>query len=136
MPTIRPCSITTREPRFSFAMVLTASTARPAGSMLRSRLPLTRKISLTCMTQKTALCTGGAQGIGRSIAQLLVRRGYDVAIADVKAPAGRESGFLFLRTDVSSEPSVRACVRAVVKRFGRLDALVNNAGIAAPANGP
>ncbi len=87
------------------------------------------------MTQKTALCTGGAQGIGRSIAQLLVQRGYDVAIADVKAPAGREPGFLFLRTNVSSEPSVRACVRAVVKRFGRLDALVNNAGIAAPANG-
>src|SRR5712692_7355097 len=51
MPTIRPCSITTREPRFSFAMVLTASTARPPGSMLRSRLPLTRKISLTCMAR-------------------------------------------------------------------------------------
>jgi len=62
------------------------------------------------MTQKTALCTGGAQGIGRSIAQLLVQRGYDVAIADLKAPAGREPGFLFLRTDVSSEPSVRACM--------------------------
>ena len=88
------------------------------------------------MKQKTALVTGGAQGIGRSIAQLLVRRGYRVAIADVEALAGREPGFLFLRTDVSSEPSVRACVRSVVQRFGRLDALVNNAGIASPANGP
>ena len=50
--------------------------------------------------------------------------------------AGRGKPFYFHRTDVSSEPAVRSCVRAVVKRFGRLDALVNNAGIADPANGP
>src|SRR3954468_16540615 len=50
MPTIRPCSRTTREPRFSFAMVDTASLARLAGSTLSSRLPLTRRISFTCMT--------------------------------------------------------------------------------------
>jgi NAD(P)-dependent dehydrogenase (short-subunit alcohol dehydrogenase family) len=93
------------------------------------------------MRQKTvphaALVTGGAQGIGRAIAELLAQRGYRVAIADVKAPAGRQRpGMLYVRTDVSSEASVRACVRTVVKRFGRLDALVNNAGIASPGNGP
>jgi NAD(P)-dependent dehydrogenase (short-subunit alcohol dehydrogenase family) len=86
------------------------------------------------MTQKTAIVTGGAQGIGRAIARLLVQRGYRVAVADLKA-GGRDDAF-FVRTDVSSEPSVRRCVRAVVKRFGRLDALVNNAGIASPGNGP
>jgi NAD(P)-dependent dehydrogenase (short-subunit alcohol dehydrogenase family) len=89
------------------------------------------------MAQKTALVTGGAQGIGRAIAGLLASRGYRVAIADLRAPAGRlGAGLFFLRTDVSSEPSVRACVRTTVKRFGRLDALINNAGIASPGNGP
>jgi NAD(P)-dependent dehydrogenase (short-subunit alcohol dehydrogenase family) len=86
------------------------------------------------MTKKAALVTGGAQGIGRAIAALLAQRGYRVAVADLKA--GKGGDFLSVRADVSSEPSVRACVRAVVKRFGRLDALVNNAGIAGPGNGP
>ena len=80
-----------------------------------------------------ALVTGGAQGIGAGIARLLAQRGYEVAIADLKAPKG---GNFFVRTDVSSEPSVQACVRAVLRELGRLDALINNAGIAAPDNGP
>jgi len=86
------------------------------------------------MAQKAAIVTGGAQGIGHAIARLLAARGYRVAVADLKA--GKPGDFLFVRTDVSSEPSVRRCVRSVVKRFGRLDALVNNAGIASPGNGP
>jgi NAD(P)-dependent dehydrogenase (short-subunit alcohol dehydrogenase family) len=85
---------------------------------------------------KAALVTGGAQGIGRGIAELLGRRGYEVAIADVNAPAGREPGFLFIQCDVSKEPSVRACMRAAVKHLGRLDALVNNAGLANPVDDP
>src|SRR3954463_363772 len=154
MPTMRPCSRTTSEPRFSFAIVATASTARPAGSALTRRLPFTRRISLTCMVdlllalrilsstmrRKSApavLVTGAAQGIGRAIATLLASRGYQVAAADVKAPAGRLGpGIVYLRADVSSEGSVRAAVQAAVKRLGRLDALVNNAGIASPGNGP
>ena len=49
----------------------------------------------------------------------------------------RRSHAAFLPSaDVSREPSVRACVRAVVQRFGRLDALVNNAGITGPDDGP
>jgi NAD(P)-dependent dehydrogenase (short-subunit alcohol dehydrogenase family) len=86
------------------------------------------------MTKKAALVTGGAQGIGHAIARLLVQRGYRVAVADLKA--GKLDGCQFVRTDVSSEPSVRRCVASVVKRFGRLDALVNNAGVASPGNGP
>ena len=87
-------------------------------------------------SQKAALVTGGAQGIGRATAALLAERGYRVAIADRDAEAGRKTGMTFIRCDVSREPSVRACIRRVVKRFGRLDALVNNAGIASPGNGP
>ena len=43
---------------------------------------------------------------------------------------------LFIRCDISKEAAVRSCVRQVVKRYGRLDALVNNAGITGPNNGP
>jgi NAD(P)-dependent dehydrogenase (short-subunit alcohol dehydrogenase family) len=81
--------------------------------------------------EKTVLVTGGAQGIGRAIALLLAGRGYRVAVADI-----RKSEFFFVKTDVSRESSVRACIRAVVQRFGRLDALVNNAGITGPDDGP
>jgi NAD(P)-dependent dehydrogenase (short-subunit alcohol dehydrogenase family) len=81
--------------------------------------------------EKVALVTGGAQGIGSAIALLLARRGYRVAVADVHA-----SELFFVRTDVSREPSVRSCIRRVVKRFGRLDALVNNAGLTGPDDGP
>src|SRR6185295_4627964 len=49
MPAMRPWSSTTSEPRFCSAMVLTASTARSPGSALINRLPLTLRISLTCM---------------------------------------------------------------------------------------
>ena len=84
--------------------------------------------------QKAALVTGGAQGIGSDIARLLLQRGYRVAIADVKDC--RNAAMLFIRCDISREAAVRNCVRQVVKRFGRLDALVNNAGIAGPHNGP
>jgi len=87
-------------------------------------------------TQKVALVTGAAQGIGKATALLLAERGYAVALADVNARAGRDVGLPFFRCDVSQEASVRACVRAVLRRFGRLDALVNNAGIADPASGP
>jgi NAD(P)-dependent dehydrogenase (short-subunit alcohol dehydrogenase family) len=71
------------------------------------------------MAQKTALVSGAAQGIGAGIARVLAGRGYDVAVADLKAPAAE---FFF--------------VRAVLREFGRLDALINNAGIAGPASGP
>jgi NAD(P)-dependent dehydrogenase (short-subunit alcohol dehydrogenase family) len=85
------------------------------------------------MLQKVAIVTGGAQGIGRAIAVCLAGRGFRVVVADRKAGG---PGFLLVRTDVASEPSVRGCVRTVLRRFGRIDALVNNAGIASPGNGP
>lgn len=87
-------------------------------------------------SQKAALVTGGARGIGKAVAELLLERGYRVAVCDVKPSGDLESGLAFVRCDVSREASVRACIRQVVRRFGRLDALVNNAGIASPQNGP
>jgi NAD(P)-dependent dehydrogenase (short-subunit alcohol dehydrogenase family) len=81
--------------------------------------------------EKTVLITGGALGIGQATARLLAGRGWHIAIADI-----RKSEPFFVKTDVSREASVRACVRAVVKQFGRLDALVNNAGLTGPDDGP
>src|SRR5919204_507124 len=85
---------------------------------------------------RAALVTGGARGIGRAIAEALAMHGYEVAVADIDAKAARESPFAFFKCDIASEAAVRGCVRGVLERFGRLDALVNNAGIASPANGP
>jgi NAD(P)-dependent dehydrogenase (short-subunit alcohol dehydrogenase family) len=91
-------------------------------------------------SEKAALVTGGARGIGEAIARLLAERGYRVAIADREARAGRRAaaaiGARFIGCDVSREPQVRACIRETVRCCGRLDALVNNAGIADPASGP
>ena len=87
-------------------------------------------------SQKAALVTGGARGIGEAVARLLAERGYRVAVCDLDAPRRPPGGMLSIRCDVSSEASVRSCVRQVVKRFGRLDGLVNNAGIASAHTGP
>ena len=85
-------------------------------------------------SQKAALVTGGSHGIGTAIASLLLTRGYRVAVADIK-PVELDR-MLFIRCDISREPPVRACIGRAVKQFGRLDALINNAGIASPDNGP
>ena len=81
---------------------------------------------------KVALVSGGAQGIGEGIARLLAARGWKVAVADLR----NNPEFFFVKTDISREAQVRGCIRRTVRRFGRLDALVNNAGIADPHSGP
>ncbi|HTU50418.1 MAG TPA: SDR family NAD(P)-dependent oxidoreductase [Acidobacteriaceae bacterium] len=92
---------------------------------------------------KVALVTGAAKRIGRVLAQTLADDGADVAItyreSDVAAEQTlRELGLtgqrsMALRCDVRDPASVRAAVAAVVDEFGRLDLLVNNAGVFATA---
>ena len=86
---------------------------------------------------KTALITGGANGIGKCTALFLLRAGMNVVIADLDQEAGletvqdyREIGPIhFVPTDVSQEPPVQHCVQKTVELFGTIHALVNNAGV-------
>jgi NAD(P)-dependent dehydrogenase (short-subunit alcohol dehydrogenase family) len=77
-----------------------------------------------------AVVTGGASGIGLATAELLASRGATVAVLDLKPDnlPGELTGF---RADVSSNDEVVAAIDTVVNRFGRIDVVVNNAGIGA-----
>jgi NAD(P)-dependent dehydrogenase (short-subunit alcohol dehydrogenase family) len=77
-----------------------------------------------------AIVTGGASGIGLATAKLLAARGAQVACLDIK-PDDVPEPLVGLACDVTDDASVRAAVAATVERFGRLDIVVNNAGIGA-----
>ncbi len=91
---------------------------------------------------KVALVTGAAQGIGRRTAEVLAERGYAIGINDVQHPDATlralerlESDAIAATGDVSDPTAVSHMTSAVMDRFGRIDVLVNNAGISciAPA---
>ena len=93
------------------------------------------------MAGKTALVTGAASGLGRATAQAFAEAGASVVLADTDEGGGVETlGLIeaacgnaaFVRTDVSSEGSVKAAVDYAVSTFGGLDFAFNNAGIEGP----
>jgi NAD(P)-dependent dehydrogenase (short-subunit alcohol dehydrogenase family) len=81
---------------------------------------------------KTVLVTGGANGIGRGIVQAFVREGATVAALDIASPAMDTTAahqLLSLQGDVGDPDAARAAVERCYAEWGRLDVLVNNAGI-------
>ena len=93
---------------------------------------------MTASPPKAALVTGAARGIGLATAKRFLAEGWRVALLDIErgllngafTGLARPDTTLALHCDVSDAAGVAASMEAVNKRFGRLDALVNNAGIA------
>jgi 3-oxoacyl-[acyl-carrier protein] reductase len=90
------------------------------------------------LKDKTAIITGGAQGIGRATAELFVAEGARVAIVDVDAAKAAATaaeldggrGVCFgMACDVTKPADCEAAVKAVIDKWGKLDILVNNAGL-------
>ncbi|XP_031737878.1 secoisolariciresinol dehydrogenase isoform X2 [Cucumis sativus] len=90
---------------------------------------------------KVALITGGASGIGECTAKLFVHHGAKVVIADIQDDLGHalcanvlgSTNSLYVHCDVTEESQVQEAVAAAVETFGKLDIMMNNAGIADPS---
>jgi len=92
------------------------------------------------MAGKAALVTGAARGIGKAIGLELARRGFDVAVNDIVSPSHGETAIadfeglagraVYVRADISRAEGRAALVERARQEFGRIDLLVNNAGIA------
>jgi 3(or 17)beta-hydroxysteroid dehydrogenase len=87
---------------------------------------------------KSAIITGAAGGLGRAIASLLASEGASVIVADVNEPGGREVAAeikagggraIFIKHDVTSESDWRRVIETAMAEYGKLDVLVNNAGV-------
>ncbi|MDA0263402.1 MAG: glucose 1-dehydrogenase [Chloroflexi bacterium] len=92
------------------------------------------------LQDKVALISGGSRGMGAFEAELFVREGAKVVVGDVREDEGRAlvakiagqgGDAVFVRLDVASEADWDAAVSQAVQRYGKLDVLVNNAGVSA-----
>jgi 3-oxoacyl-[acyl-carrier protein] reductase len=87
------------------------------------------------LQDKVALITGGAAGIGKATAIRFAEEGASVVICDVDTKSGEKTlkelgpDAAFFRVDVTDRGSVDSWVKSVLEKFGRIDVLVNNAGI-------
>jgi NAD(P)-dependent dehydrogenase (short-subunit alcohol dehydrogenase family) len=80
---------------------------------------------------KVAVVTGGSKGIGGATSEAFLAEGAKVAVLDIEPPTFNQGGerLLFVKTDVSRSDQVKAAFYKIIKQFGGVDVLVNNAGI-------
>lgn len=88
---------------------------------------------MTLLDGRVVLVSGGTQGVGAGIARAAVREGATVAVTGRRVEVGEKAaadiGALFVQADVADVASAQASVATVVAEFGRIDALVNAAGL-------
>jgi NAD(P)-dependent dehydrogenase (short-subunit alcohol dehydrogenase family) len=92
------------------------------------------------LSDRVAVVTGGASGIGRATVLRFIAEGANVVVGDYNADTGQRlvadvadpGRLLFLKTDVAEEDDVESLIGAAVERFGGLDVLFNNAGFGGP----
>lgn len=82
---------------------------------------------------QVVIVTGASRGIGRGIAEAYVAKGAQVVLADVNEKLGKEVskqlvGSVFVKTDVRKEADIKNLMQETLKKFGRIDILINNAG--------
>jgi len=85
------------------------------------------------LSGKSIIVTGGSSGIGKAIITSLLDLGVNVANLDVQESDMVRENLFFVKTDVTNPGNVKRSVQAVVDQFGKIDGLVNNAGINLPA---
>lgn len=90
------------------------------------------------LNNKVILVTGGADGIGWACCRAYVNSGAHVCIADIHPDTGAKAlqlgdGHMGFRCDVGREEDVAAAIKQIIDRFGRLDAIHNNAGVTSPS---
>jgi len=89
---------------------------------------------------KTAIVTGGARGIGAAVARAYLQAGATVAIADILEEQGKnlevEGGgkIIFVKCDISDPGQVREMIAKIARETGRIDILINNAGVSQPSD--
>ncbi|MDX3382188.1 SDR family oxidoreductase [Streptomyces niveiscabiei] len=90
---------------------------------------------MTLLKDKVVLVNGGSQGVGAAIARAAVREGARVAVTGRRPEVGEAlvaelgSGALYVRADLADADRAKAAVRTVVDTYGRIDCLVNSAGL-------
>ncbi len=87
---------------------------------------------------RTAFVTGGAQGIGKSICEALAAEGADIIVSDINIEAAQKTAdelkatgikAIAVKTNVASYAEVEASIKSAAEQFGKIDILINNAGI-------
>lgn len=91
------------------------------------------------LKEKVAIVTGGASGIGKGVAELFIKEGAKVVVADYDVEKGEKTAkelnengqAIFVQVDVSDTEAAEAMVEKTVDEFGKVDILINNAGVTA-----
>ncbi len=90
---------------------------------------------MTRLESKVALVTGAGRGLGAAVCKWMINEGATVVAADIDPSHGQKCGdelgerASFIELDVTNEPSWDSAVSAIIEKFGRIDVLVNNAGL-------